>query len=87
MHLRYKCDRCRCLVRARKQVAVFDEPNALVVHLKRFNASPFSTQGGKIGRHVKFGLALDLQPFSSSRLQLEISDGSSPESRLEGREG
>lgn len=42
----------------------------LVVHLKRFNASPFSL-GGKVGRHVKFGPYLDLKPYSAGHLQLE----------------
>ena len=42
----------------------------LVVHLKRFNASPFSL-GGKVGRHVKFGPFLDLKPYSARQLQLE----------------
>ncbi len=57
-------------MRARKQVAIFNEPNVLTVHLKRFNSSPFSS-GGKIGRHVRFSPQLDLQPFSSRSLQLE----------------
>ena len=106
---RYKCDRCKTLVRARKQVSghqgqmilsaclrpadpslgtsdpslmvkhspphppqvgIWDDPNVLVVHLKRFNASPFSL-GGKVGRHVKFGPYLDLRPYSARHLQLE----------------
>ena len=46
---RYKCDRCKALVAARKRIAIYDEPNALVVHLKRFNTSPFSFSGtGKV---------------------------------------
>lgn len=65
---RYKCDKCRALVRARKRVAIWDEPNVLVVHLKRFSTSPFGYSGGKVGRHVEFTLSLDLAPYSAFRL-------------------
>ena len=51
-------------------MGIWDDPNVLVVHLKRFNASPFSL-GGKVGRHVKFGPFLDLKPYSARHLQLE----------------
>ena len=55
-------------MRARKRVAIWDEPNVLVVHLKRFSTSPFGYSGGKIGRHVEFTLSLDLAPYSAFRL-------------------
>ena len=60
---------------ARKRVAIFDEPNTLVIHLKRFNSSPFSFSGtGKVGRHVVFGPELHLGPFSTRSLQMEDGD-------------
>mmetsp|Transcript_34156 Transcript_34156/g.75759 ORF Transcript_34156/g.75759 Transcript_34156/m.75759 type:complete len:777 (+) Transcript_34156:33-2363(+) len=62
---KYKCDKCARLVRARKQVALYDDPNVLVVHLKRFDASLL---GAKISRHVRFGTQLDLSPFSAGAL-------------------
>jgi len=40
---------CR-LVRARKGFTLHDEPNVLVVHLKRFSAFSFN----KISRHIAF---------------------------------
>ncbi|GAX78306.1 hypothetical protein CEUSTIGMA_g5748.t1 [Chlamydomonas eustigma] len=75
---KYKCDRCKTLVSARKQVAIYDEPNILMIHLKRFNA--FTLSGGKINRHVQYSPTLDLTPFSSTSLQMEQLgvSGSSP---------
>ncbi|KAG1681325.1 hypothetical protein FOA52_007371 [Chlamydomonas sp. UWO 241] len=64
----YKCDKCACLVRARKQVAIYDEPNVLVLHLKRFASSIFGGSGKKIGRHVSYEPKLSLQRFSAESL-------------------
>ncbi|KAJ9515515.1 hypothetical protein QJQ45_021622 [Haematococcus lacustris] len=54
---KYKCDRCKRLVRATKALSIHHEPNILVVHLKRFDALSLSS---KISRHVDFGHTLDL---------------------------
>jgi hypothetical protein len=32
-----RCDGCKQLVPARKQITIWDDPNILVVHLKRFH--------------------------------------------------
>ncbi|KAJ9515375.1 hypothetical protein QJQ45_016369 [Haematococcus lacustris] len=58
---KYKCDRCKRLVRATKALSIHHEPNILVVHLKRFDALSLSS---KISRHVDFGHTLDLAPYS-----------------------
>lgn len=47
----YRCGGCRRLAPARKRMALYDDPNVLVVHLKRFDG----VLGGKIGGHVAFG--------------------------------
>ncbi|GFH22714.1 ubiquitin carboxyl-terminal hydrolase, partial [Haematococcus lacustris] len=58
---KYKCDRCKRLVRATKALSIHHEPNILVVHLKRFDALSLCS---KISRHVDFGHTLDLAPYS-----------------------
>ena len=50
----YKCDGCRRLVPARKQMTLYDDPNVLVIHLKRFDGF----HGGKISGHLDFDEAL-----------------------------
>ncbi len=47
----------RRLVAARKSVCVYDEPNVLVIHLKRFDAFALSA---KISRHIEFKATLTL---------------------------
>jgi ubiquitin C-terminal hydrolase len=44
-----RCDGCKQLVPARKQITIWDDPNVLVVHLKRFH--DFS--GQKINMDVR----------------------------------
>lgn len=46
-----RCEACKRLVPARKQMLLYDDPNVLVIHLKRFDGF----HGGKIGGHVGFG--------------------------------
>ncbi|GLC42526.1 hypothetical protein PLESTB_001107400 [Pleodorina starrii] len=57
---KYKCDKCRQLVPALKQTTIWDDPNVLVLHLKRFDAGSLL---GKISRHVTFAEAVDLGPY------------------------
>ncbi len=47
---KYRCERCKQLVAARKQMTIHDDPNVLVVHLKRFDG----IFGGKLSRPVAF---------------------------------
>lgn len=60
-HAHCRCDGCKKLVAARKQLTIFDDPNVLVAHFKRFDG--FS--GGKISRHIAFADRLTLEPFMS----------------------
>ncbi|KAI3921747.1 hypothetical protein MKX01_005436 [Papaver californicum] len=53
---KYKCDKCKKLVSARKQMSILQSPNILVIQLKRFEG----IFGGKIDRKIAFeeGLVL-----------------------------
>ncbi|KXZ46653.1 hypothetical protein GPECTOR_41g617 [Gonium pectorale] len=57
---KYKCDKCRQLVPAIKQTTIWDDPNVLVLHLKRFDGGSFL---GKVSRHVAFPEQLELGAF------------------------
>ena len=64
---RYRCEKCQCLVRARKQFTVRTAPLHLTVQLKRFT---FGGGGpGKINPHVAFEREWDLTPFSTEYQQ------------------
>lgn len=47
---KYRCDQCKKLSPARKQMSVYRAPNVLVIQMKRFE----DIYGGKIDRHVHF---------------------------------
>ncbi|KAH7306501.1 hypothetical protein KP509_22G015900 [Ceratopteris richardii] len=47
---KYKCEKCKKLTVARKQMSVSHAPNVLVIQLKRFE----NFFGGKIDRHITF---------------------------------
>ena len=46
---KYRCEKCKQLVNARKQFTVEECPNVLTVHLKRFHAT-----GAKISRSIAY---------------------------------
>ncbi|KAK3000429.1 LOW QUALITY PROTEIN: hypothetical protein RJ639_021333 [Escallonia herrerae] len=56
---KYKCDNCKKLVAARKQMSIFQAPNVLVIQLKRFEG----IFGGKIDRLVAFEELLVLSSY------------------------
>ena len=63
---KYNCDNCSKKRRAIKQFTIFEPPNALVVHLKRFECGGGGLySGGKINSFVKFEEELDLTEFMS----------------------
>ncbi|GIL55960.1 hypothetical protein Vafri_11422 [Volvox africanus] len=57
---KYRCEKCRALVPALKQTTIWDDPNVLVLQLKRFNGGSLL---GKITRHVAFQDEVNLRPF------------------------
>lgn len=56
---KYKCDNCKKLVEARKQMSILQAPNVLVIQLKRFEG----IFGGKIDKAIAFEEVLVLSSF------------------------
>ncbi|XP_022637056.1 ubiquitin carboxyl-terminal hydrolase 25 isoform X5 [Vigna radiata var. radiata] len=56
---KYKCDSCKKLVAAKKQMSILEAPNILVIQLKRFEG----ILGGKIDKAVAFEEVLVLSSF------------------------
>ncbi|KAF7822524.1 ubiquitin carboxyl-terminal hydrolase 25 isoform X1 [Senna tora] len=56
---KYKCDNCKKLVAAKKQMSILQAPNVLVIQLKRFEG----ILGGKIDKAVAFEDVLVLSSF------------------------
>lgn len=56
---KYKCDSCKKLVAARKQMSILQAPNILVIQLKRFEG----IYGGKIDKAISFEEVLVLSSF------------------------
>lgn len=53
---KYRCEKCKKLSAARKQLSIFQAPNVLVIQLKRFE----NIHGGKIDRFISFEERLEL---------------------------
>ncbi|KAG6793804.1 hypothetical protein POTOM_003027 [Populus tomentosa] len=62
---KYKCENCKKLVAARKQMSVLQAPNVLVIQLKRFEG----IFGGKIDKAIAFEEVLVLSSFMSKTSQ------------------
>ncbi|CAL5187219.1 unnamed protein product [Lathyrus oleraceus] len=62
---KYKCDGCKKLVTAKKQMSILQAPNVLVIQLKRFEG----ILGGKIDKTVGFEEVLVLSSFMSKASQ------------------
>lgn len=56
---KYKCENCKKLVAARKQMSILQAPNVLVIQLKRFEG----IFGGKIDKAIAFEEVLVLSSF------------------------
>ncbi|GLU14663.1 hypothetical protein SLE2022_312220 [Rubroshorea leprosula] len=62
---KYKCENCKKLVAARKQMSIHQAPNILVIQLKRFEG----IYGGKIDKDVAFEDVMVLSSFMSNASQ------------------
>ncbi len=60
---RYKCEKCKALVEARKQTTIYKTPRTLILHLKRFQ---FAARSSKITKPVTYPSTLDISPYLSS---------------------
>lgn len=58
-HNRWHCNGCGKDVRARKRLMIYQAPECLVLHLKRFRMGFF----GKINQEIRFQSTLNLRPF------------------------
>ncbi|XP_042027644.1 ubiquitin carboxyl-terminal hydrolase 25-like isoform X1 [Salvia splendens] len=56
---KYKCENCKKLVTARKQMSILEAPNVLVIQLKRFEG----ILGSKIDKLIAFGEVLVLSSY------------------------
>ncbi|KAK9085960.1 hypothetical protein Sjap_026371 [Stephania japonica] len=56
---KYRCERCKKLVQARKQMSIMQAPKVLVIQLKRFEG----VLGNKIDRMIKFEEVLVLSSY------------------------
>lgn len=62
---KYKCDNCKKLVSARKQMSILQAPNVLVIQLKRFEG----LYGGKIDKLIAFEEVLVLSSYMNKASQ------------------
>ncbi|KAF9672758.1 hypothetical protein SADUNF_Sadunf11G0077600 [Salix dunnii] len=62
---KYKCENCKKLVAAKKQMSILQAPNVLVIQLKRFEG----IFGGKIDKAIAFKEILVLSSFMSKTSQ------------------
>ncbi|XP_054815330.1 ubiquitin carboxyl-terminal hydrolase 25-like [Prosopis cineraria] len=67
---KYKCDNCKKLVTAKKQMSILQAPNVLVIQLKRFEG----ILGGKIDKAVAFEDILVLSSFMCKQSQDPMPD-------------
>ncbi|GAM28335.1 hypothetical protein SAMD00019534_115110, partial [Acytostelium subglobosum LB1] len=61
---KYKCSKCKKLVRATKRMSVHLAPPILTVQLKRFSYLGF--HGGKISKPIQFDASFNLAPFMTT---------------------
>lgn len=59
---RYRCEKCRTKVEAKKQYKITKLPPTIVLHLKRFNF-----QSRKISKQINFNERLDLTKYSDTK--------------------
>lgn len=57
---KYRCEKCKTMQEARKQTTIYDTPDNLIIHLKRFQ---FASKSSKITKPVAFEPKLDLTKF------------------------
>jgi ubiquitin carboxyl-terminal hydrolase 36/42 len=58
---KYKCDKCKNLVEARKSNRILQSPPNLMIHLSRFSCDVFGRIIKKISRQIDYPLYLDIQ--------------------------
>ncbi|KAJ3377786.1 Ubiquitin carboxyl-terminal hydrolase 36 [Lobulomyces angularis] len=60
---KYKCDKCKKLTEAKKQILIARAPSVLTIQLKRFDFT-YSNKGDKINKHVDYEEVLNITPYT-----------------------
>ncbi|CEP15723.1 hypothetical protein [Parasitella parasitica] len=68
---RYKCDHCKQMVTAGKQMTIDQLPMMLTVHLKRFAFDMFRGCMRKITSYVRYPELLDMAPYTSQEKKIQ----------------
>ncbi|KAF1801780.1 hypothetical protein V8B55DRAFT_1473889 [Mucor lusitanicus] len=68
---RYKCDHCKQMVKAGKQMTINELPMMLTVHLKRFAFDMYRGCMSKITTYVDYPETLDMAPYTSQDKKIE----------------
>ncbi|KAJ1979189.1 hypothetical protein H4R34_002923 [Dimargaris verticillata] len=61
----YRCERCKRLVDAKKQMTIYQSPEVLTIQLKRFSYE-HSMFGSKLSKPIEYPEMLDLSPYISA---------------------
>jgi len=69
----FRCDSCKEEVSMEKQLMLDMTPSVAAFHLKRFKADGILVE--KIDKHIEFPLELDLQPYTISNQNNDVSYG------------
>ena len=82
---KYKCERCACLVPARKQFTLQLAPKHPNVHLKDFGTAAAAARlglgGGKICQHVAFEAEWDVTRFTTAHAKEQAGGPPAPKMR------
>ncbi|KAI8642730.1 hypothetical protein BD408DRAFT_416135 [Parasitella parasitica] len=68
---RYKCDHCKQMVKAGKQMTIDQLPMMLTIHLKRFAFDMFRGCMRKITSYVRYPEILDMAPYTSQEKKIK----------------
>lgn len=68
---KFTCDSCKEEVSKEKQLMLDQTPSIATFHLKRFKTDGINVQ--KIDKHIKFPLEFDLQPYTISNENNDVS--------------
>jgi len=69
----FRCDSCKEEVSMEKQLILDMTPSVAAFHLKRFKTDGILVE--KIDKHIDFPLELDLQPYTISNQNNDVSSG------------
>lgn len=83
---RYTCSECKVKVEAIKIMSIYNTPDILTIHLKRFEKEP-GKQGTKINTSITFPLELDMREHVSNPKENELYELYATSNHMGGTEG